>query len=178
MLGVFLEDLGDISEIPGVELNNLRDARVDVLVHSDKTRDTVRSMLSYKQEMILGFATLVVLFTLVLSFIWKYRQNMQVPPSSEPNLIADQPTPSQPRQLTLSQVQEHNAQTNCWLIIDQKVYEVTDYISSHPGGAKRIVTYCGQDATQAFATQGGQGFHSTLAKRLLQKYQIGELAAQ
>lgn len=56
---------------------------------------------------------------------------------------------------TAEEVIEHSTESDCWLIIDNRVYDVTEFISKHPGGAERIITYCGKDATTAFATQAG-----------------------
>lgn len=70
----------------------------------------------------------------------------------------------------------HNSQDNCWLTINAKIYDVTKYISSHPGGADEIIRYCGQDATQAFATmdKANSSGHSQTARDLLANYYIGE----
>lgn len=71
----------------------------------------------------------------------------------------------------------HNSQDNCWLAVNGKVYDVTKYIASHPGGAAEIIRYCGQDATQAFATmnKANSSGHSQTARDLLANYYIGEL---
>ncbi len=71
----------------------------------------------------------------------------------------------------------HNLQSDCWLAINGKVYDVTKYISSHPGGAQQIIKYCGQEATEAFATmdKANPRDHSQSAYQLLENYYIGEL---
>ncbi|MEK9180712.1 MAG: cytochrome b5-like heme/steroid binding domain-containing protein [Patescibacteria group bacterium] len=65
--------------------------------------------------------------------------------------------------LTAEEVAKHSSAGDCWMIISGKVYAVTDYAALHPGGAKRILDFCGRDATQAFLTKGGQGTHSSAA---------------
>jgi cytochrome b involved in lipid metabolism len=80
--------------------------------------------------------------------------------------------------LTAAEVASHNSAQSCWFIISGKVYDVTTYPSLHPGGAARILAYCGQDATQAFATKGGQGTHSQNAANELATMYIGDLNAQ
>lgn len=71
----------------------------------------------------------------------------------------------------------HNSQDNCWLAVNGKVYDVTKYIYTHPGGAGEIIKYCGQEATQAFATmdKARPRDHSQSAYKLLENYYIGEL---
>lgn len=47
-------------------------------------------------------------------------------------------------------IAKHNTSRDCWLIISGKVYNVTNFLSSHSGGASAITPYCGKDATAAF----------------------------
>lgn len=81
---------------------------------------------------------------------------------------------SSTKQYTLAEVESHSTRDNCWLIINNKVYDVTKYINMHPGGAE-ILKGCGKDATELFATQGGKGAHSNSATRLIENYYIGDL---
>ena len=77
--------------------------------------------------------------------------------------------------LSLQELSLHNSASSCWLLISGKLYDVTSFISQHPGGARGILSTCGTDATQAFLTQGGQGSHSSFATGLLTSYYIGDL---
>ncbi len=80
--------------------------------------------------------------------------------------------------LSTQTVATHNIASDCWLIVSGKVYNVTNYINLHPGGSNRIIPYCGQDATQAFLTQGGGGSHSSLAFADLAQLYIGDVGTQ
>lgn len=51
---------------------------------------------------------------------------------------------------TTAQVAEHAGPGSCWIAIDGTVYDVTDYVKSHPGGEALIFQYAGRDATTAF----------------------------
>ncbi|KAG1716548.1 hypothetical protein ID866_600 [Astraeus odoratus] len=51
---------------------------------------------------------------------------------------------------TLAQVAEHNSTSSCWVIIQNKVYDVTDFVFDHPGGPQVIMNYAGGDATAAY----------------------------
>jgi cytochrome b involved in lipid metabolism len=76
---------------------------------------------------------------------------------------------------TLAEVSRHSNKSDCWLAINGNVYNVTSYISDHPGGAFEILDSCGTDATTAFKTmnKGRSNTHSSSANSLLQDYIIG-----
>ncbi len=80
---------------------------------------------------------------------------------------------------TSSQVSAHDTSSSCWIIILGKVYDVTNFLSSHPGGISAITPYCGKDATSAFQTHGyaGGANHSAYAYSLLPSYYIGDLSS-
>ncbi|KIY72836.1 hypothetical protein CYLTODRAFT_388100 [Cylindrobasidium torrendii FP15055 ss-10] len=52
--------------------------------------------------------------------------------------------------LSLVDVAKHSTNKSCWVIIQDKVYDVTDFLAEHPGGSKVILKYAGRDATQAY----------------------------
>lgn len=47
-------------------------------------------------------------------------------------------------------VQQHRAAGDCWVILYGQVYDVTNFLSEHPGGSKIILQLAGQDATEAY----------------------------
>ncbi|KAH6608712.1 hypothetical protein Trco_002058 [Trichoderma cornu-damae] len=49
-----------------------------------------------------------------------------------------------------AEVAKHNTADSCWVILYGHVYDVTDFLSSHPGGAKAILQLAGKDATEEF----------------------------
>ena len=74
---------------------------------------------------------------------------------------APTPTPTAsatPAGYTMDQVKANNSATKCWSVIDSKVYDLTTWIGSHPGGAGAITSLCGTDGTSAYINQHkGQG---------------------
>jgi L-lactate dehydrogenase (cytochrome) len=40
-----------------------------------------------------------------------------------------------------------SSRESCWVIIKGEVYDVTDFLDDHPGGAAIILKYGGKDAT-------------------------------
>jgi len=73
---------------------------------------------------------------------------------------------------TLDEVGRHNTPDDCWLIIDEKVYDVSDYGTDHPGG-DTVYEGCGKDATTKFETSPP---HSRYARSLLNDFYIGDLS--
>jgi len=84
--------------------------------------------------------------------------------------------------LSLVEIGKHNTQNDCWLLISGKVYDITSYFGSHPGGSGTMVATCGKDATDAYKTKdpyattaGNNTAHSTRARNLLDNYYLGDL---
>jgi len=72
---------------------------------------------------------------------------------------------------TEDEVSYHCDPNSCWIIIDGKVYDVTEFLYEHPGGIDIMLEYGGHDATSAFSDVG----HSKDAKSILKKYYIGDI---
>jgi len=54
---------------------------------------------------------------------------------------------------TMAQVAAHNQAADCWSVVDGKVYNLTSWISRHPGGPAVITSMCGKDGTALFDSQ-------------------------
>lgn len=55
-----------------------------------------------------------------------------------------------PQTFTLEEVQRHNTDDDCWMILNGDVYDMTSFLNEHPGGKHIIAKYAGQDATLPF----------------------------
>ncbi|ODV77240.1 Inositolphosphorylceramide-B hydroxylase [Suhomyces tanzawaensis NRRL Y-17324] len=54
--------------------------------------------------------------------------------------------------LSTEQVSKHSTPKDCWVTLyNRKVYDVTDFLEEHPGGADLIYPYAGKDITQIMA---------------------------
>ncbi|KAK2842355.1 hypothetical protein Q5P01_012555 [Channa striata] len=74
---------------------------------------------------------------------------------------------------TWEEVQSHNSKNDQWVVIDRKVYNVTQWAKRHPGGFRVLSHHAGEDATEAFtAFHINQKFVQKFMKPLL----LGELA--
>ncbi len=74
--------------------------------------------------------------------------------------------------LTAAEVAQHTTESDCWIIVNNGVYNVTNYAPIHPGGKKEIVSLCGKDATSAFDGQHGG---DRKPEMMLVKLKIGDL---
>jgi len=52
--------------------------------------------------------------------------------------------------LSVAEVKLHNKASDCWIIIDSVVYDVTKFLNAHPGGKGPLLAFAGADATQYF----------------------------
>jgi cytochrome b involved in lipid metabolism len=77
------------------------------------------------------------------------------------NPVAVQPSVPQPapepesQGIRASEVATHATKESCWSIIDGSVYDLTSFITKHPGGASKILAICGKDGTESFTDQHG-----------------------
>nr|XP_057931938.1 acyl-CoA 6-desaturase isoform X2 [Doryrhamphus excisus] len=76
------------------------------------------------------------------------------------------------RVYTWEEIQRHCSRNDQWLVIDRKVYNITQWARRHPGGFQVIHHYAGEDATDAFTA-----FHSDkkFVQRFLKPLLVGEL---
>lgn len=56
---------------------------------------------------------------------------------------------------TMDEVSIHNSPSNCWSAINGSVYDLTSWISRHPGGPEKIIEICGTDGSEKFNGQHG-----------------------
>lgn len=79
-------------------------------------------------------------------------------PSTTPTPTTDpspEPTPT-PGTYTIAEVATHNTKTDCWTVINKNVYNLTDWVSRHPGGETPITRLCGTDGSSSFNKQHGK----------------------
>eukprot|EP01026_Neomeris_dumetosa_P031093 TRINITY_DN2470_c0_g1_i1.p1 TRINITY_DN2470_c0_g1~~TRINITY_DN2470_c0_g1_i1.p1 ORF type:complete len:486 (-),score=56.14 TRINITY_DN2470_c0_g1_i1:998-2455(-) len=68
-----------------------------------------------------------------------------------------------------AEVEKHNLPTDCWIVVKNKVYDVSEFVEKHPGG-RVIKEYAGKDASDVF-----NAFHSKKAWQQLSEFYIGEI---
>lgn len=72
-----------------------------------------------------------------------------------------------PNTFTLADIQTHNSPGNCWAAVEGSVYDLTTWISRHPGGPGPIQGMCGTDATARFERKHGNSNSARAALVLL-----------
>lgn len=75
------------------------------------------------------------------------------------------------RKYTLNEIQQHNLLEDCWMVIFDKVYNITEFVNEHPGGDFILLEYAGRDATHPFLSSR----HGSSAYKMLDRYWIGIL---
>jgi cytochrome b involved in lipid metabolism len=57
-----------------------------------------------------------------------------------------------------TELSRHSSPSDCWVVYDGEVYDVTSYLLRHPGGSQPIADHCGKDGSsfkEAFEGQHG-----------------------
>ncbi|MXQ99200.1 hypothetical protein E5288_WYG016825 [Bos mutus] len=76
---------------------------------------------------------------------------------------------------TWQEIQRHNQETDQWLVINRKVYDVTGWADRHPGG-RLVLNHCaGEDATDVFRAMHPD---PDIVRLYLKPLLIGELAPE
>lgn len=135
-----------------------------------------------------GWAATIVVILAIAGGAWWYTAKAPTAPVLDPNSIeaggtgtnTDQGMPDTGVTGTVSlttyamaNVAIHKDAASCWTVIDNFVYDLTAWISQHPGGERAILSICGKDGTAAF-----RGQHDNAKKQadILATFKIGALA--
>merc|ERR1712066_15543 len=78
-------------------------------------------------------------------------------------------------QYSLEEVEKHNVgrgpDKSIWMVIHDKVFDVTKFLDEHPGGEEILIETAGKDASEAFEDVG----HSTDAREMMEEYFLGDV---
>ena len=100
-------------------------------------------------------------------------------PTSAPNAATtddstDAPTsPPVPDCISTDEVMLHSSITDCYYILYDFVYDFTDYIDEHPGGARKVFQECGTDATAVYITEKEHNEDLLLWVNAIELYGLG-----
>ncbi|CAC5371548.1 FADS2 [Mytilus coruscus] len=81
-------------------------------------------------------------------------------------------SPNEKRYISLEEVKKHNQPDDRWLLIENKVYNITNWAKKHPGGGKILGHFSGQDATDAW-----RAFHNDkdYVKKFMKALYVGDI---
>lgn len=76
------------------------------------------------------------------------------------------------KEVTFEELSKHNKRDDQWLLINGKAYDITEFAKRHPGGAKILNHYAGEDATDAWVA-----FHNDKEKvsKYLKSVYVGDV---
>lgn len=77
----------------------------------------------------------------------KGSQNSLLDTEEKPKLDIPNGASSLKTLYTWEEIRKHNQKNDCWIVVNDIVYNMTSFKKKHPGGAKIIDFYAGQDAT-------------------------------
>ncbi|KAI9887741.1 MAG: hypothetical protein M1823_000490 [Watsoniomyces obsoletus] len=75
------------------------------------------------------------------------------------------------KEYTYADISTHASRKDLYVVVHDKVYDVSGFVDEHPGGEEVMMDVAGQDATEAFEDVG----HSDEAREILRGLMIGEL---
>ncbi|KAI1767588.1 FMN-dependent dehydrogenase-domain-containing protein [Hypoxylon sp. FL1150] len=77
--------------------------------------------------------------------------------------------------ISAEEVVKHTTPESCWVVLYGNVYDVTDFLPSHPGGSKIILQLAGRDATEEYDPIHPPG---TLEENLKPEAKLGRIDPQ
>ncbi|XP_011496894.1 PREDICTED: cytochrome b5-like [Ceratosolen solmsi marchali] len=78
------------------------------------------------------------------------------------------------KQYTYEEVRNSNGKSSTKIVIQNKVYDLAEFLNEHPGGEEVLLDHAGKDASEDFNDVG----HSSDAIALMSKYLVGEIVAE
>jgi len=77
------------------------------------------------------------------------------------------------KELSFDEIKQHNDKNSIWIVVNNDVYDVTEFLNEHPGGEEVLLEQAGKDASEAFEDVG----HSSDAREMMLKFKVGTLVA-
>jgi len=76
------------------------------------------------------------------------------------------------RSITMAEVGRHDKEGDAWVTVNDKVYDISQWVANHPGGSIPLLQYAGRDITDAFRAYHGP---AGKAAKTLRSYYVGDL---
>jgi len=79
------------------------------------------------------------------------------------------------KEFTEDEISQHNTREDAWVTFKGRVYNVTEFLEGHPGGADILLKYTGKDTTKVMTETNP---HSEAALENLMNFEIGNVKDQ
>lgn len=79
------------------------------------------------------------------------------------------------KKITNTEFTKHFSKTDCWVSFDKKVYDMTTYLSIHPGGSGKLARFCSKEIDPVSINHPGGLFSSIKIQDILVPFYVGEL---
>jgi len=109
------------------------------------------------------FTVIVIFFFMYIHKITQFAVHVLCPTSTQITDIK--------LEYTASDVRRHNKKEDAWIIIDNKVYDITNFIN-HPGSLSVLLTKAGKDVSKKFKMIK----HSKVALAMMNQYYVGNVS--
>jgi cytochrome b involved in lipid metabolism len=76
---------------------------------------------------------------------------------------------------TAEEVATHHTESDLWVILDNKIYDLTEFVTRHPGGRSVLVRAAGTDITDRFLEVESHVKVSVGIQKMLIGMLVGEL---
>eukprot|EP00913_Durusdinium_trenchii_P000610 g563.t2 len=87
---------------------------------------------------------------LVQCFLAWFASDMHPSAHQEGFHLAHKPTGAISKNIPLSEVNRHCLPEDCWVALNGKVYDLSEFMDRHPGGPTSIAAWAGKDASKLF----------------------------
>eukprot|EP00347_Sterkiella_histriomuscorum_P023894 403333018 len=77
------------------------------------------------------------------------------------------------RKITKDELEKHNQEGDCWVHVNGRIYDLSNFYRKHPGGPDTIMEYAGKDGTERFEEAG----HTKGNRLEMETYLVGEYQA-
>lgn len=74
---------------------------------------------------------------------------------------------------SIEEISKHNTEKDCWIIIKNKVYDITKWVPKHPGGSSILFNFAGKDCSDEFKI-----FHLHSNHVLLKSFLVGKVSKE
>ena len=78
----------------------------------------------------------------------------------------------------VTEIRLHNSEDDCWMVLYNQVYDMTDYLDDHPGGATPMIPSCGLDDATALYMAEKKHDQDLLVKKNMVRFLIGRVGPQ